>query len=539
MVRFLRDSRVATFLGEFGIEVGKPVLELVKALATDRPELRAGEWVEGLRSASLSVQFLKKVEGQPDEAVLLVVDLASPEQSAALQAGFLAMADSHEPLASALAGSERFVSGGDPGWCVSVGSRFVIGDEGLRVEDYVALSAKQRPALSGAEYLQKALAALSKSEGTSVMWFALGRSLQEILTAQGGSQSFGFLARLPGDLNPLASPRVARMQFTGQRFLTEMQTLEPAPATKPQAVDPAWLQLVPTTAMIAYSSSFEGASSAQRLRELLSENEQGKAALASLETKLGHGPEKIFARLGPRLTVHAGALNGPALPETFAWLDCDDAAAFAAEFEALVGALGETLPGYVAKTKPYKVKKEGSDEKVEVPITTLTLPPNLIPIPMISVSPSFAPVGSKLLFALNSMDLKGELKRVLGEAPAGSHDGPIAALKLPADAESVFVMDWARLFAGLTPTIKAVAGMAELPFDVNKLPPPEIYGEFFQPTFHFAVRNADGLRRRHEASFGPETWAGLMAAGFGASRRFQQGMPTAPSASQPVGTGGQ
>jgi hypothetical protein len=76
-------------------------------------------------------------------------------------------------------------------------------------------------------------------------------------------------------------------------------------------------------------------------------------------------------------------------------------------------------------------------------------------------------------------------------------------------------MDWGKLLASIIGTVKAFAGMAgpeAMPFDLAKLPPPEMFGQYFRPTIHYTKSTAGGLYRRNEASFGPETWLGIFAA---------------------------
>jgi hypothetical protein len=72
--------------------------------------------------------------------------------------------------------------------------------------------------------------------------------------------------------------------------------------------------------------------------------------------------------------------------------------------------------------------------------------------------------------------------------------------------------------------------------DLTKLPPAETFTRFFQPTIHYSTRSDAGLARHHQASFGPETWAGLMAAGFAARQQFgqMQGMSGGIDLEEPV-----
>src|SRR6185503_6941034 len=326
-------------------------------------------------------------------------------------------------------------------WCVAIGPRLVVGGAGSKVEDFAARADKKLAGLAKGETFQKQVAALDKTSGTPVLWFAVGRSIQEIFAKVQDAEDAGmkFLNELPSDLNPLGSARVARMQFVGERFVTEMVSAEPAGTPASKALDPTWLEPVPSGSMFVYAGAFDGAEAGKRLRALLAKDEQSAATLAALEQKLGFGPERVLAHLGPGLTVYAAPPSGPGVPDTRAWVDCDDPAAFTKEFEALVGAMGETLPGFSAKSKTYTLKKRGSDEKVEVAVESLKFPQEM-QIPMVPLTPSFATVGKKLVFALNATDVRSELKRVhTGEGEpivAGGHPLSSYGFEVPAGVRS-------------------------------------------------------------------------------------------------------
>lgn len=528
LLRFLRDERLAGLMTELKQSTDRPLKELAKeALALALPKVSADGWLEGLHAISASLVAIGPgSDTAAPFAFLAVVELATAEQAGALRSLLIGSAPKHEALQSDVAGVECLHMGDKPSedlWCVAIGARLVVGGGGSKVEDYVARAEKKGASLAGSEAFKKQLAALDKPSGTQVLWFALARSIQDIFKVVQSEDDVGmaFLSQLPSDLNPLGSARVARMQFVGDRFLTEMVSTDAdaAGTAASRPIDPAWLEPVPAGSMIVYSSAFDGAAVGKRMRAELAKDEQSAAALSALEQKLGFGPERVLSRLGPGMTVYAAPPGGIGLPETRVWIDCDDPAAFTSDFETLVAGLGETLPGFQAKTKPYKVKKSGTDEKIEVPVTTLTLPPDMVQIPMISLAPSFAPVGKKLVFSFSSMDVKNELKRVhAGEGEpivAGGNALSAYGFQLPAEARSVFVMDWGKLLASIVSTVKAFAGMAGpegMPFDLAKLPPPEMFGQYFKPTFHYTKSTAGGLYRRNEASFGPETWCGIFAA---------------------------
>ncbi|MSR63853.1 MAG: hypothetical protein EXS08_15620 [Planctomycetes bacterium] len=538
MLHLLRDARLKPLFDEVGQSPERPLGELVQlGLSMVAPQPKSEAWLGGLKTVSFSLVALGPgSETQPPVGFELVADFTTAEQAAALQSFLLAEAPKHEALSASLPGVELLHFGAstrEDAWSVAVGPRVIAGSSATKVDDYVARAAKKGGGLAGHETFQKQLAMLEKPTGAPLLWFALSRPAVEIfktLQKPGeGQEQLAFLDQIPSDLNPLASPRMARMQMVGERFVTELCGADDGSLSAQKPVDPAWLEPVPKDSMLVYASAFDGASAGKRMRALLAKDEQSAATLAALETKLGFGPERVLARLGPGLTTYVGPLQGLGLPKTFAWLDCEDPPAFTADFEALIKALGETLPGFAIKTKPYKVKKAGTEEKVEIPLTTVTLPPGMNQIPMIQISPSFAAVGKRLVFALNSMDVKEELRRTIGgEGEAivpGTNMLSSLGFSLPAEARSVIVMDWAKLLGGIVSTVKAFAGMAgpeAMPFDLAKLPPPELFTQYLKPTFHFAKPASGGTYRRNEASFGPETWLGLIGGGALARMRQRQ-----------------
>jgi hypothetical protein len=517
MVRFLRDERVAGILAALGMRTGRPLKEQAgEALTSMLPGIRTGAWLEGLGTSSISLVAVGPDAALP--AFLAILDFKTPEYATALQGALLESATSHEPRSSAVPGVVALHMPAAPledCWCVVIGSRLVLGSKPLAPEDHAARAGGTLPGLATSSGFRERLAALGPCSGTPILWFALARPIQEIVNQRGAEDvGFRFLEHLPSDLNPLGSPRVARMQFTGERFVTEMVSSAAAGAAASKSVDPAWLEPAPAGSMFVYAGAFDGAAVGKRLRAVLAQDEGGAAALAALEEGLGFGPERLLARLGPGLTVYSAPLAGPGLPEVRAWVDCDDPAAFTSEFETLFNALAAELPGLEAKTRPYKVKQSGSDQKLEVPYTTLTLPQSWQQVPMLNPAPSFARVAEKkLVFALSSMEVKSELKRVhAGEgAPIVAGADPLGTFGfgLVPESRMVLVMDWGRLFASVVTMVKAFApmlGAEALPFDLAKLPPAEMFTQYFKPTFYYSKGMAGGLYRRNEASFGPETW---------------------------------
>jgi hypothetical protein len=541
LVQFLRDESLAPLFEQLGQAPSQPLKDQIQGLLAQAwPESNAPAWFPGLGSVSVSITAVgPETDERASIAMQAVADLATAEQAEALRAALVAEAPAHEPYPGGPEGTLLLKMGETPAdhlWCAVAGTRLVLGGTGTAPADFTARAEKAGGGLASQERFQRQLAALEEPSGTPVLWFALARSISEIATTAQGEDvedpGFDFLAKIPGDLNPLGSARVARTQLVGERYVTEMISAPVPGESTGRPVDAAWLEPVPPGSMIVYASAFDGAAAGKRMRELLATDEQSTAALAAIEQKLGFGPERVLARLGPGLTAYSAPLAGLGLPDMRVWIDCADPAAFTADFEALVGALGETLPGFTAKTRPYKLKVPGSDTRLEVPVTTLTLPQGLVQIPMISLTPSFAPVGERLVFGLNSMDVKNELKRVhSGEGePIVAGAKPLDALGfgVPEGALSVFVMDWGKLLGSAVTTFQGIAQMAgpeAFPFDLKMLPSAELFTKHFKPTFHYSKQVPAGVYRRNEASFGPEAWFGLFA-GAAAAGMSQQGTVT-------------
>jgi hypothetical protein len=521
IVELAKDERVKTFVESLGVKIdpspkGLTVMALERAL----PGTDVASWLDSLKGVSVSVTTGGSTgEDVAPFSVFLVAELSDAAHAEAIKATALAKAK-HEPITGSVPGVERVIVGDDPDhnpWVAVIGTRFVMGVGAAKVEDFAARAEKKSPGFE-----LKTPAAFGPASGTTIFRFALARPLLEVIKSidPEKAEDMGFLANLPPDLQPFGGPRVARMQMVGNRFITEMFG---ASSSKPAKVDAAWLQPAPSGAMLVFSTALDGAGVGKLLRAKLAADETSAAAVGAIEQKLGFGPEKVLAHLGPAFSVYMMPPTGIGLPELRVWVDCDDPAAFQTELEALVGALGESQPGLALKARPYKVKNAGSEEKTEVPVATLSLPSTIQLPPMVSISPSFAPVGKKLVFALNSMEVKNELKRAIGGEgePIGSGQNPLAAngFALPDGASSVVVMDWGKLFGGVLNLVKSVAGMSPeaLPFDATKLPPGEIFTDHLKATFFYSKPVEGGVYRRNEAAFGAETWLGILGSFVGAS----------------------
>jgi len=537
LVRFLRDEDVQSLLTGLGQKVDGTLQSLVQGLIQQsQPEWKAENWFPALKGFSFSMVALgPETETRAAFGSLVVVDFGTPEAAQAFAGVLSAQADKIEPHPS-LAGVQRLAGSqaSEDQWCSVQGTRCVLGNSGSLVDDFVARADKKSEGVARAELFQK-FGKLEAPQGTTLGWMLLARPIGDLVAAMSadGDGPADMLRQVPSDLNPLGSARIARLQMVGGRYVTEMLAPKVAGDSE-KAVDAAWVAPVPADAMLVYTSAFDGVAAAKTLRGLLGGSEELAASLAAMEQKLGFGLERVFSHLGPGMSVSMGTLSGLGLPEMKAFVDCADPAAFTRDVEAFCAALAESVPNVNAKTKGYKVKKAGADEKVEIPVTTISLPPEFAPNPMISISPSFAPAGGKLVFALNSMDVKNELKRILGGDNGGvtPDANPFAkhGFKLAAGTTSAVVMDWAKLISGLVDMAKAFVPMmgAEVPFDLNKLPSKEKIASFFAPTFHHARVTPDGIYRRNEGSFGPETWFGLFGAAFMVGRQMEGQMGSAP-----------
>ena len=551
LTRFLRDPDVKSLLTGLGQPMDGNLQSLVQGLfQKSQPEWKVESWFPALKGFSFSMIALgPETETRASFGSLAVIDFATPEAAQAFASVISAQADKVEPHPS-LAGVQRLAGNqaSEDQWSLVQGARCVLGNSGALADDFVARAEKKSEGLARAELFQK-FGKLEASSGTPLGWMLLARPFADILAAtnEDADGPADMVRQLPSDLNPLASARIARLQMVGGRYVTEMLAPKTAGDSE-KSVDAAWVAAVPAESMLVYTSAFDGVAAAKTLRAWMGESEEMTASLAALEQKLGFGLERVFSHLGPGMAVSMGTLSGLGLPEVKAFIDCADPAAFARDVEAFCNALTETVPNVSAKTKGYKVKKAGTEEKVEVPVTTISLPPEFAPNPMIAISPSFAPSGGKLVFALNSMDVKNELKRIIAGDNGGVAEGanPFAknGFTLAPGTTSAVVMDWAKLISGLVDMAKAFVPMmgAEVPIDLNKLPSKEKIASFFAPTFHFARVTPDGIYRRNEGSFGPETWFGLFGAAFVAGRQMggqmvpgpEDGMDAAPTEPEPV-----
>lgn len=537
LLKLVNDERIKSLVTEAGLPFeGSP--QGLLAMATADADPQVAQLLTSLKGVSMSASM--RTGSEVPVAVEVVLGFADAAQAAGARDMIVGMAPNHEPVTSTLPGVQR-VWGATPaqgGWVAVSGANLVLGGGALPLEEYVGRSGGEGDDLAKH---WKTPAAFGGSAGTTIGWFAFRSSpeLVGMLSAMTG----GKLAMLPPDMNPLGTSCVGRMQMVGDRFVTELFGEKKSDAPP---IDPSWLAPVPDEAMFVFSRAVKGAQAATKIRELLAKDPNTAAMLSSIEEKVGFGPERLFAHLGPGMTAYLMPLAGMGLPESRLWIDCDDPAAFQTDLETFFTAMADVLPGYEVKSRPYKVKN-AAGERVEYPVVTISLPNDIAQMnPMISLSPSFTVVGKKLVFALNSLDIKSELKRLYGEEavtidPAHS---PLTAagLKLPAGAQTVVMMDWAKLLKGVYDTAKMFASMQgdALPIDPAKLPPGEIFGEYLKPTLFTSTPVEGGQYRRNEASFGPEILGALTfgAAYAGIQRAGVMAMPPpAPQPTAPIAPG--
>lgn len=523
MARFLRDEKMKGLFAALGQTMeGSLQSQVLGLLQKSQPDWKAETWLSGLESLSFSATVLgPETETRASFGSLMVADFATAEQATAFAGVITAQAQKSEP--HSLTGFQR-LSGEKASaeqWSTNQGTRFVLGNSGSLPDDYLARAAKKADGIAKAELFQK-FAQLEPAKGQVLGWLLVARPLVDMLASTAESSgAVKVFEQLPSDMNPLASPRIARLTMNDGRYVTEMLAAR-TPGDSDKTIDAAWLDSVPSEAMLVYSTPFDAVAAGKTVRGLLAQSDETAATLAAVEQKLGFGLERIFSHLGPGMTMYMGPLASLGLPEARAYVDCADPAAFTKDIEALMTALAESMPGVGAKTKGYKVKPAGAEEKVELPVTTISLPPEFSQNPMLSISPSFAPIGKKLVFALNSMDVKSELKRVIGGenggVVAGANPLAKAGFQVPTGAQSVVMMDWGKLLSGVIGMAKAFLPMSgvQVPFDMEKLPTADDLAKYFKPTFHYARLTEHGVYRRNEGSFGPETWFGFLGAGFAA-----------------------
>ena len=541
LLRMLADSGVREAMAGFGVEAD--ALQLGPAIQNGLAQLLGGPENVGLLSdiaaLSMSVSMDPTAAPSPDSAGMqLVVDYGSADNATKAQAMVPMLVQSIAGMGSQLGelsgqGDLGAMAGGwqDAVWSSVEGGRLFVG-AGTCTQDGLRQRAEQANGLASDELMKSVGAKLGKVSGSS--WDDAG-GLAIVRDFMRTSPMAGPLASAPSSatallraIDPLPGPTCFRMRLDGGRFHTETFTAtdEDPKVFGVQPLSTEWLGLIPSEVMFAYGGTMDGAAFGELLLSVL-----GDAGLGDEQKAMAEEAVKVLSQLGPNMVMYAEPLAGPSVPKSFLWAELADAEGFQ---DKLSGTLERMLTprGGSVSTRDYKVKDKASGERIPFPITTIKLPEDpggdpmggMSPMP-VKVSPAFTVVNGKFLGAASGTHIKRELKRMFSGDAQPDGAGAFAAASLPSDARSAAMMNWSALIDSVMGMVKAFGGLAAaaagpegLPFDPSALPDPQIFTSFFDPTMHVTRRVEGGLYRSHTASFGPETWLGMVAAGFAAYR---------------------
>ncbi len=539
MLRLLRDEGTAEAVRQLSGAEFHFDLQLRNLLGSSLPP-GATDLVDSAQALSFSVRIPQGCgddpeAGPPIPVIAAVIDFATTEDAQATQTMLVDLVGDAQPdPTSPFEGTQTFSidpTSGITAWVATRGPRLLLGGGTHTPADFARRMASEEGVTSLANDPRYAAGRghFEPPTGATVIQGFTTRSPLDLFADGGPSEALGSLELLwGGGEDFLAGARCWRMQLAGDRFVTEIVTLDSGESTSDasifgtRAIDPTWLAPVRGDSMLTYSSSLDGGALHERFRGFLAsmgEDAEATEAIAALEGNLGFGLEEFFALLGPGMAASVGPIPGIALPDTYVWFDLVDPVAFQDQLGILVENLGTTFPEFSLRTRAYKVKNKTTGERIPFPVTTLGLPPGLIELgPLGAPTPALTVTEGKLLLSLSSMRLKRELKRLYGGEETPSETPALLqahGFDLPADARSVIVMDWGLLIDGLLslarnlgPLASMFGGGLELPFDPAALPDSELVTQFIQPTFHYSRRVEGATYRRHEASFGPETWVG-------------------------------
>lgn len=475
--------------------------------------------IDQARSCSFSLVMDGENTEEPFGAELVVAFSSADAARHALELALSSGSPAGGLDVASLPDGRRFTSDALEGvqlWCATVGERLVLGAGSCAPADVAARLAGSQAGFGADANLRHARELLGPGEGTTVFWMAGNRSPLALLrdTSLAGAADLG----LADSFDPLAGAHVMRMQMRGERFVTEVFSPggKEHGALGGRPVDPAWLDRIPADVMLAYSTSADGAKLVPVLGGLLTTLSQ--ALPAGPDEAEGDPLSAILSGLGPGMAVYVFPLGGIGAPQTHAWIDAADPAAFTEKVTALCQRLAEEHPGVGTRTRDYKVTDPATDERVPFPVTSVTLPPDALGLgPMFPIDPAFAEAKGGILFGLSSMHVKRELKRLYGGADADEGTNPFRAhgFAVPADARSVVFMDWGLQIEKAFDLARALGGMMgdEAPVDVSTLPEAKTFTQYLRPTFDYTRDVEGGSYRRHESSFGPLTW-GLIAGGL-------------------------
>lgn len=519
LLQMLADAKVREVLGGFGVpgdalEMG-PALQA--ALTELLPEGVDPALITGATAVSMSLT-LPSGEGEP--RFHAIIDYPNAEMAAQVASAAEAMRAAERTDASEAGGEDVRVT--------AEGSRVTATD----LAAGVALGLDENAAF------QRCGSALGAGSGVTVLHGFSRVSPYEAVEA--ASRAAGEpLDPQVGMLRDVGGMGRFRMQLRGDRFVSELFMPDDGErkgrVLGGQPVPSDWLASVPTGQMFVYSAALDGKAAAAHVAALF-DGEAGKQIAALVE------------RVGPGFVAYAEPIAGIGLPRSYSWIELKDPEGFQEELTALITEAGAMMPGLAANTRGYRVKDAATGERIEVPVTTIALPPEVMQqIPVPGLSPSFAVHDGKLLASLSSMHVKRELKRLYsGEEASATNPLAQSGFSYPEDARSVIWMDWAAMIDGAVGLVRTfgpmLAGMAggDVPFDFERIPPSETFTRFFRPTFHYSQRVEGGEYRYHEASFGPETWLGLAGMGMAAQSKMSSmgGMPMGGGAMSGGGAGG-
>lgn len=534
LARMLADEDVHAALAAFGL----PTDDLSFDKLVQGALAQALGEHQGLATSATALSFSVTLGGREPSPETTGLELVAEFQSAesALEAEALV----REKLADPEDATRLVLDVGGTklgGWTAAEGQRLLLGGGTCTLESVNARLHESAGGLAADGLFQSTGAKLPGGSGAVL----LRGFLRDSLSGLGAMDELpGALRSLVQTVEPLPGPTAFRMNLEGQRFVTRAFSATDAQAKVlgVRPVDGEWLKLVQPGAMFVYGGSLDASALAGLLQAAMGDLGLDEASVERAKAAL-----PVFQKLGPEMVCYAQPITGIGLPQSFLWARVSDPAGIQ---EELAAALTELLGvyGVEVSTRDYKVKDEASGERIPFPITTLKLPEGALEGPL-NVSPSFTVVDGKLLATLTSVHIKRELKRLHGdegegEAVEGVDPLVAAGFQLPKDARSVMVMDWGALIDGLFGMAKTFGGLASgfageggLPFDIEKLPPSEIFTRHFRPTIHTTRRVDGGLLRVHEASFGPETIGTLMGGILVLPAAMMGGMVPPPSPPEP------
>lgn len=515
MVQTFRDEAVRSFFAGLPVDPAHSLKSIGTMLVPGR-DLTAV--FAGVEAVSLSASLGTDPARPELLAFQAVLDLASPDLAAQVLRGL------HELVAveTSAEGPTSFTFEQLPGvpcWSLLEESRLVLGGGRATPEAYAARRRGEGASWTSSALARSARERLSHAGGAVVVRAQQSRSPLETLVILGGLASGGDAAvEIFAGLDPFAGPSAFEMRLVGSRFVTEVFSPagEGAAGASAVALDPTWLSRLPADVVAFYSCAFDAAAISEGGRKLLAASGlEGSAE--ELETKVGFPLEQLFGRMGPGLLGYVLPLAGIGVPPTYLWIELREPAEFSAALEAFCAKLPELVPGASAETRDYRPKNAATGERERIPVTSIQLPPGTVDLGPLSVSPSLAVVGDRLVLGTSAMSLKKELKRFFEEPATAA--GPPAELGIAPGTRSVLWVDWGGLIEGVVEIVRGLgsllSGFGELPFDPKALPNPQVFTRAMQPTVHTSRRVDGGILRRHEASFGPETWLALGATAYG------------------------